>query len=624
MCAISGIVDAALAPENARDVIGAMNLCQARRGPDGDGVFADFPVALGHRRLAVISPQNGDQPLFNETRDVVAVVNGEFYDYKAIGEKLRKRGHVFTTQSDAEILIHLYEEYGIDCVRKLDGMFAFALYDKAKRRILLGRDKLGKKPLLYRLLPGKLCFASTLDAMRCAPDFSEELDREAISDFLSFGYIPHPATVYRQIRKLPPAHTLIFDLASGKGAVSRYWQCDFSEKSPLSFSDAARELRKRVENAVSKRLQADVPLGIFLSGGIDSYLIAATAAKQLKGKKCDLFTIGFPERAYDESDASCRHFKLLKEINPNLRHHLRQIDPEHFNLIDFCSSHFGEPFADASMIPTHLLSAFAAKEVTVALSGDGADELFGGYDRYRAIETMARFQRLSPVMRQAALLLAGLLPAGGERTFCGRAHRFFNGFAATSMRSYFNWLDRAPEDKRQLLYGRRAGVSPYRHFENFSFTAQDDAEMMAEFDLANYLCADVLTKVDVSSMYYALEVRSPFLDDAVVDLSRQLPWRFKVDGSSRKKILSAAFADLLPSSFKRSRKRGFGVPVALWLRSAWKDFAGEELLHGALSRTCVVDPFGVRRLWSEHQSGEADHSYLLWHLLILSQFLGRN
>ncbi len=623
MCAISGIVDADLTPDVARSAVDAMNQRQMRRGPDGAGIFVDAPVALGHCRLAVIAPEDGNQPLFNEKRDVVAVVNGEFYDFKRAREMLGSRGHMFSTASDAEILIHLYEESGIDAIRKLDGMFAFALYDRTKRRLFLGRDRLGKKPLFYHLLPGKVAFASTLDALRCAPGVSGELDREAISDFLSFGCVPHPATIYRQVKKLPPAHFLAFDLVSGNAQVVRYWQCDFAEKSPLSFNDAAHELRRRVEVAVAKRLQADVPLGIFLSGGMDSFIVAATAAKMLKGAPCDLFTIGVSERAYDESAAARRHFGELKKLNPNLRHHWRSVDPEHFSLIDFCASHFGEPFADASMIPTHLLSAFAAQSVTVALSGDGADELFGGYDRYRAVEKMVRFHHFSPLMQQVALLLVGLLPAGGERSFCGRAHRFANGMAKTVRRSFFNWIDRAPEEARQLLYGRRAYASPYRHLEQFAFSAPDEAEMMAEFDLNCYLTDDVLTKVDVSSMYYALEVRSPFLDDDVVDLAAKLPWRFKLDGDVRKKILGAAFADVMPSMLRTARKKGFGVPVALWLRSAWKGAAGEELLHGALSRTGVVDPFGVRRLWSEHQLGEADHSYLLWHLLILSLFLGR-
>ena len=386
MCAISGIVNTH-GSDGVEAILQKMIAAQVHRGPDESGSYIDDDIAFGHARLSVIDPENGKQPMVSSTGSIVMIANGEIYNFQQIKEKLSVRGHKFLTGSDSECIIHMYEEYGDECINHLDGMFAFALFDLKRRKLLLGRDRLGQKPLLYFMSGDMLIFASEFAGLMAHPSFPEELDKRALSDYLSLQYIPQPDTAFLRVRKLPPGHLLTMNLETGNISIRCYWQPDYSLKnSGLSLNAATAELRKLVEKAVEKRLVSDVPLGTFLSGGVDSCIVTGIAAKLLYPAPCDAFTAGFGVAQYDERAAAKESAAVINRFSGgNLRCHEQEIKPDDFDLLEKLSAHFGEPFADASALPFFLLSRFARKHIKVALAGDGADEIFAGYERYLAM-----------------------------------------------------------------------------------------------------------------------------------------------------------------------------------------------------------------------------------------------
>ena len=626
MCGITGISNHHGTGE-AEAVIHAMNDSLRHRGPDDDGFFIDQDVALGHRRLAVISPETGHQPIFNEDETIVAILNGEIYNHLELRRELQKKGHRFTTESDTETLVHLYEEFGDSFVSQLQGMFAFAVYDCHRRRLLLARDRLGQKPLFYFMANDTLVFASELSGLLVHPAMEKELDIAAISDYLSLLYIPEPKTVYRHVHRLPPACTMTFSIDAPQPVIQSYWQLDFSRKAEhFNFQDASAQLRTLVENAVRKRMIADVPLGVFLSGGLDSAIIAAVAAKIRAPEACDAYTIGFADASYDERAAACASATLISRLpGVNLRHHELEVAPDDFALLRKLIRHFGQPFADASMLPTFLLSQFTRTGLTVALSGDGADEIFGGYERYIAMQMFQSSQHIPLSLRRSFAALTNLLPDSGERTFCGRLRRLSRLFAHTKENAYFSLLNRCPASIRHKIFGPRLrdaanNALPFAEIEK-TLTSKDLTERCSELDIHTYMPGDVLTKVDIASMACALEVRSPFLDHELVEFAATLPWNFKLHGNDRKHILKAAFANLLPSKILNRRKRGFGIPLAAWLRTTWRKQAEESLFEGPLISEGFIERKPLAEIWNAHQSSHSDHSYLLWTLLMLSLFL---
>ncbi|WP_276739328.1 asparagine synthase (glutamine-hydrolyzing) [Victivallis vadensis] len=632
MCAIAGIINHHATPDVER-IVRKMCNQQAHRGPDGSGFFCNDEIAFGHRRLAIIDPAHGAQPITNEDGSVVVILNGEIYNYRKLRQELEKRGHEFKTDTDTEVIVHLYEELGSECVGMLDGMFAFAVYNSRTRRVLLARDRMGKKPLLYFMTGDTLIFASELNALRCHPQMPRELDETAISDFLSLHYIPCPNTVYRNVRKLPPAHQLELRFPEGTVSIRSYWHLDYSLKqNELSFDDAAHELRRLVERAVEKRLMTDVPLGTFLSGGLDSTIVAGLAARFRAPAETDAFTIGFEVAAYDERKwASAAARSINSRTGGKLRHFEQVVDPCDFALLEKLAAHYGEPYADASMLPTYLLSRFAREHITVALSGDGADEVFSGYERYLAMRYAARVDALpGPVRKLLFHVLVQTLPDRGERTLLGRTRRLLHMLASRPERRYFDMLDHCPNPMKQALFGERLrGVLQHDSAELFDslqweLTSANRFERLAELDLHAYLANDILPKVDIASMAASLEVRSPFLDREVVEFAAKLPFDYKLHGRNRKRILKAAFADLVPPELAERPKKGFGVPVSLWLRGEWRDLAATELFEGTLVSDGFIQPKTLHTLWAAHQSGRRDHGYLLWGLLILSMFLNRN
>ena len=628
MCAITGIIkfDNSTDP---RRVIKDMTDAVAHRGPDDSGFFMDEHVVFGHRRLSVIDIDGGKQPMYNETRDVVVILNGEIYNYRELRADLEEKGHIFSSESDTEVIVHLYEMMGKQFVPLLNGMFSFALYDMRRRVILLGRDRLGQKPLFYFRSGNTLVFASELAALKRHPDMPRELDINAISDYLSLQYIPGSATVYHNVRRLAPGCTLEYNLHSGAVSTLSYWQAVYTFKcSELSLEDAAAELRRRVENAVERRLVSDVPLGVFLSGGVDSSIITSITARKLGGLPCKAFSIGFSDRKYDERSQAREFAGFLKSCKLNIEHCEKQVDPCDFELLKKLCVHFGEPYADASALPTAQLCQFARERVTVALSGDGADELFGGYERYHAMRIFSQFSSAPAVLRKVGFgLLTRLLPNSGERTFSGRAHRFFKLLSSTTPeRAYFDLLDRAPHEvKKKLFRAKAPGI--YRHDSSEVFrrafrtlSGKNEHELCSELDIVTYLPGDILPKVDITSMSHALEVRSPFLDREVTEFAARLPWEYKQYNGERKRILKEAFKDIIPQEIFDRPKRGFGVPIASWLRGAWKEQAYQTLFDGKLVSD-YADRNALMQIWKQHQSRTCDWSYLLWSLLILELFL---
>ena len=629
MCGIAGIINT---PDEGEEKNFLDGLCgaMAHRGPDGYGFFSEPGVLLGHRRLAVIDLKSGDQPLYSEDRKVVLVVNGEIYNYLSLRKELEEKGHVFATASDSEVILHLYEEEGTSCVSRLEGMFAFALWDGRRKVCFMGRDRMGKKPLCYFRYGNTLVFASELGALRCHPKFPETLDCDALSFYFSLQYVPADRSVFREVFKLPPAHTLLFEPETGRLTLRPYWKIDFSRRTAGSREELARELRRLLEKAVEKRLMSDVPMGVFLSGGIDSNIIAGVTAGLLKNTPCNAYTVGFEESAYDERALARKGAAHLRAVTGgNLCFHEREVKTSDFALVEELVRHCGEPYADSSILPTALLSAFAREEITVALSGDGADELFGGYERYLAMTFAAKMDKLPRSLRRLGAKAAGLLPAGGERTFSGRLRRFLNVCCGEPETRYFTLLDRCPPELKKRLFTpefQRLITAPGAALFQAAagpLTAAGPVEKLSETDILTYLPGDILPKVDISSMAFSLEVRSPFLDREVTEFAATLPWELKLDGRERKSLLKYAFRDLLAPEILSAPKRGFGVPVADLLRNKWALPAQEVIFDGPLKDGEFLNFAEIGRLWQEHRSRRADRSYILWTILVFALFLAR-
>ena len=541
--------------------------------------------------------------------------NGEIYNHRDLRRSLEAKGHAFRTRCDTEALVHLYDEYGPEMLDHLTGMFAFGLYDTRRRRLLLARDRLGQKPLYYFFSNGTLAFASEMQALIHAPGCPRDIRPQSVHDYLTYQYIPAPYTIYRNVWKLPPASRLVVTASAPPPQPKRYWQPDFATKTDLSFRESAELL----DDAVQARLMSDVPLGAFLSGGIDSSVVVALMARRT-GRPVRTFTIGFSDRKYDER----MHGQTVAR-RYDTEHHTRVVDPRDFETVRRLVRHYGEPYSDASMLPTALLAAFTREQVTVALSGDGADEIFGGYYRYLVMGWTRLFDLLPlPMRRRAARMLLHFAPSRREeRTMVSRVRRILQlAESGSHAERYHDLITRFPELLKQSVYGpalKERNLTPSRRILEHAFraaTARDPVEQVAEVDLHTYLPGDILTKVDIASMTHSLEVRSPFLDHRVVEFSASLPWGFKQQGFQRKRVLLGACDDLLPPSVRNRPKMGFGVPLARWFRSDWEPLLREILLDPVSEGNGFFSREGVEALLREHCQLKADRSYGLWALLI--------
>jgi len=613
MCGIAGCFNPQTPPDEAllQKLCGTMR----QRGPDASGTFLDGPLGLAHTRLSVIDLDGGCQPMSSEDGRFTLVFNGEIFNFRELRNELEGRGESFRTKSDTEVLLKLLTREGADCLPCLNGFFAFAFYDKTEKRLLLARDYHGVKPLFYFHLPtGEFGFASRFSTLTLCPGCPEEISPEALADYLAFQYIPAPATIREGVKKLMPGTAVEFELETGSMREIDWGARIELKPQTISYGDACERVRNLLSAAVERRLIADVPLGVFLSGGLDSAVVTALAAQHSSGQ-LECFSIGFDDPRYDES-ADCKIAAAhLAAIAPHgLHHHIKTVQPQDFDLLPKLAAEFGEPYADASMLPTYFLAQFAREHVTVALSGDGADELFGGYERYRAMALLGKLRSFSPGALWSAA--AACLPDSGERSRAGRLKRFLRLGAISGDAPRYDALMShfASESISKIAPGLRPHLSS-------KCTLPEAASLMAslmEDDLRRYLPGDVLTKVDVCSMAASLEVRNPFLDPHVSAFARSLPADFKIQDSRRKRILGDAFASELPPGWAERKKRGFGVPVAAWFRTVWHDRLREALLDALPKRWNMFDRVAVERLIDAHQTDGKDRSYLLFSLLMLS------
>jgi asparagine synthase (glutamine-hydrolysing) len=623
MCGIAGAVwtDAEKAVE--RGTLQRMIDVLRHRGPDDEGVYvadlhAGAGVALAHRRLAIIDVAGGKQPLSNEDDSVWVVFNGEIYNFRELRRRLEAAGHRFRTQSDTEVLVHLYEDEGPEFLTQLNGMFALAIWDAKRRQLLLARDRLGKKPLVYRHEPGRLLFASELKAILQVPGVPREIDPQAIDNYLTYQYVPHPRTIFRGIAKLPPGHYAVY--RDGRLDVHAYWQPDFNVEEDRPAADYAQELRKLLTSAVEMRLQSEVPLGAFLSGGIDSTIIVGLMS-QLAGSPVRTFSIGFPVKEFDET-----HYARAVAQRFGTIHEEFQVRPDAMEVLPRLAWHYDEPFGDSSAVPTWYVSQLTRQHITVALTGDGGDELFAGYPRYLAVWLAAGFDRLPMVLRRLA---AGRywqrLPAGTrQKSKVRQWKRFVEMLNRPPAERYLEWIATFGQSRRDALYTSDFAAK-VAEAEPLAFLAaglarcdrRDPVTAFSLADLVTYLPCDLMTKVDIASMAHGLECRQPFLDYRVVELAARMPGRLKFRRGRGKRILREAFGDLLPESIQRRSKMGFGVPLDQWFRHELKGFAGEFLLDRRTLDRGYFRPEAISALLDEHQQGRFNHGYRLWSLLIL-------
>jgi asparagine synthase (glutamine-hydrolysing) len=609
MCGISGISTFGVAgvPEGT---LRRMTDAIRHRGPDDEGCFRDRSgrAALGHRRLSIIDLASGHQPVFNEDGSVAVVFNGEIYNYGDLTNELEKKGHRFATKSDTEVLVHLYEEFGPECVKRLRGMFAFAIWDSRQERLFLTRDRVGKKPAYYAVVNGTLYFASEIQALYEVAEIPKEIDYDAVDHYLTYSYIPSPRSIYKSIRKLPPAHSLIFD-ASGL-TITRYWQPDYRRKTEMGYEDAKRELVRILTKSVELRLISDVPLGAFLSGGLDSSAVVAIMSR-LSDRPVKTFSIGFPDQDYNELAYAQEVARLYKTD-----HREFMVEPDRLDVLGDIVRHYGEPYGDSSAVPTWHLSRVTREHVTVALNGDGGDELFGGYPWYSVNHQFSRLA--NPLTRGLA---RGLLRLGTNAI----PRRFQRGLELLdrnegqrfqSLQSYVDARDRATLYHEEFQRRITASAEAYLcALYDESLASAYDRAFSADFQ--SYLPEDLMVKVDRASMAHGLECRSPILDQELVEFASSLPPGWKIQGKRRKRILKDAVAAWFPPGFVDRPKMGFSVPVGKWFRGELKPFIADKLLNGPLCRLPLLRRGPLEHLLSEHFDGARNHEARIWNLLML-------
>jgi len=588
------------------------------RGPDSEGLFVTNGAALGMRRLAIIDLVTGEQPAFNEDKSIAVVLNGEIYNYREIRADLEKRGHTFRSASDTEVLPHLYEEYGDGMMRELNGMFAFALWDSRRRRLLIARDRFGEKPLYWGVFDKTLLFASEPKVLLANPAVHPSLNLEALRQYLSFDYVPAPFSIYEGVNKLPAAHKLV--LEDGRVEVSCYWRLNYNTVTPVpNEKDAARQLQDLIADSVRMRLVSDVPLGVLLSGGVDSSAVAALAVRA-SSEPVKTFSISFAESSFDESVYARSVAKFL-----GTDHHEERLSANlAANLVNEIGAWMDEPFSDPSLVPTYLLSRFTRKHVTVALGGDGGDELFAGYPMYVGHRWAEIYKRVPQLVRNGVIEpLVRLLPVKTKNLSLDyKALKFVTGAKYDTVARHHVWFGSFTPDEQEQLLTRDALAETdgdiYRHArEMMEECAEPDLlKRMQNLDTRLYLAEDILTKVDRASMAVSLEVRAPFLDPRVAEFAASLPSNYKLRGHKTKYILKKAVDELLPRFVTRRSKKGFGVPVAEWLKFKLRPLARDLLSPERVRRAGVFNPDYVARLQDEHERGIANHRKLLWTLLM--------
>lgn len=618
MCGICGIIDL---PDNAvsEATVRVMTESLTHRGPDAEGFYFDGSVGLGHRRLKVIDLEGGQQPMCSEDENLWLVFNGEIYNYQELSQELRGRGHKFCSKTDSEVVLHLYEEMGSKCVDKLSGMFSFLIWDKKNQKAFFGNDRAGQKPFYYIHDKGRLVFASELGSFAALQDFEFKVEPWALDYFISLQYIPYPWTIFNGIRKLSPGHR--GQWLDGEVSIERYWQLRLDNKLSMRENEWIETIVPMLEKAVRQRMVSDVPLGAFLSGGLDSSIITCLMSRN-SDRPVKTFSVGFDEASFNELP-----YAALVARRFGTDHTEFKMPPPGVDDLEKILSCFDEPFADSSAIPTYMVSKMAREHVTVALSGDGGDEAFGGYDRYRGVRLAQSFDFLPKQIRKLAGKMRMFLPKDSDRTsFIRKARRFLWGMHLKPERRYADWMSIFIQEERRNLYAENfRQLLPRAHseslisreFNRVKLLKEDVVDRVLFVDFITYLPGDLLTKVDRASMGNSLEVRSPFLDHELLELCLRMPTSMKIRGKLGKYILRKAFEGKLPAKILSRRKKGFGVPISNWIRGNWRDFVKDVLLDKQTVQRGYFRQSEVFRIMCEHFEGRSNFGFKIWTLFVL-------
>lgn len=625
MCGIVGIFDLRGEREIDRCLLSGMNETQHHRGPVEGGLHTERGVGFGHRRLSIIDLSSGHQPLFNEDHSVVVVFNGEIYNFRELMEELIPLGHTFRTRCDTEAIVHAWEQWGEACVQHLRGMFSFAIWDRNKRTLFLARDRLGIKPLFWAQLPdGWFAFGSELKSLLALPSLPRDIDPCAVEDYFAYGYVPEPRTIYQHAFKLPPGHTLTLKIGDKAPRQARYWDVPFQPLAPLSPQEAERELIARLSESVKSHLVADVPLGGFLSGGVDSSAVVAMMAQQTN-TPVNTCSIAFDDPGFDESSFAGQVAAQYKTS-----HHTETVNRHDYGLIDTLARLYDEPYADSSAIPTYRVCELARKRVTVALSGDGGDENFAGYRRYRfAMAEQGVRSTLPLALRKPVFGFLGKhYPKADWAPRVFRAKTTFEALARDLVEGYFHGVSIMPDRVRNQLFSDafRRKLQGYSALEVMRAHAaraptDDPLSIVQYLDLKTYLPGDILTKVDRASMAHALEVRVPLLDHKFVEWVSGLPSSLKLRGGDGKHIFKRSLKPYLSDDILYRPKMGFSIPLAAWLRGPLHDKVRAAIFDPLLLDTGIFNKAFLETMLEQHQSGRKDYSMPLWSVLMFNAFL---
>jgi asparagine synthase (glutamine-hydrolysing) len=625
MCGIVGIFDTRGARAIDPVLLKRMNETQHHRGPDEGDIYTEPGVGFGHRRLSVIDIASGQQPMFNAAGDVGVVFNGEIYNFPELTEELQQLGYVFRTKSDTETIVHAWSAWGEACVHKLRGMFAICVWDRTKQTMFMARDRMGVKPFYYALLPdGMFIFGSELKSLRAHPGLPHAIDPQAVEDYFAYGYVPEPKTIYLGARKLSPGFTLTITIGQPIPQPKQFWDVPFKLHAPMSMQDAEGELIERLREAVKIRLKAEVPLGAFLSGGVDSSAIVAMMAGLMKDP-VNTCSIAFQEKAFDESQYAEQVARQYKT-----EHVTETVDTDDYALLDTLADLYDEPYADSSAIPTYRVCQLARKRVTVALSGDGGDENLAGYRRYRyaMAEDSVRSKIPSGLRKLVFGPLGKYYPKADWAPRVFRAKTTFEALSRDLVEGYFHGVSIMSDDMRAQLFSDkfRKNLQGYQAIDVMKGHAansptDDPLSMIQYLDMKTYLPGDILTKVDRASMAHALEVRVPLLDHKLVEWISGLPPEMKLHGSEGKYIFKKALEPHLTEEILYRKKMGFAVPLATWFRGPLRQRVRESLLGDTLASTGIFNTAYLAQMVEHHESGRRDYSAPIWTVLMFEAFL---
>ncbi len=628
MCGIVGIFDTRGRQAISRELLASMNETQYHRGPDECGLHLEPGLGFGHRRLSIIDLSSGQQPLFNEDGTVVVTYNGEIYNFPELTDELKKLGHQFRTHCDTEVIVHAWEEWGKSCVDRFRGMFAFGIWDRNRETLFLARDRIGIKPLYYaKLADGRLLFGSELKSLKVNPELPREIDPTAVEEYFAFGYVPEPKTIYKGVHKLPPGFRLTIKRGQEQIKPEQYWDVPFASTLWPNEKAAGAELIERLEEAVSIRMMAEVPLGAFLSGGVDSSAVVAAMAG-ISAEPVNTCSISFGDPEFNESRYAAMVAQRYKTA-----HRVEQVDPDDFDLIDHLADLYDEPYADSSALPTYRVCELAKKQVTVVLSGDGGDENLAGYRRYRwhTYEEKMRAMLPSGIRRPLFGCLGSVYPKADWAPKIFRAKSTLQAMARDSLEGYLHSVSILSNEMRKVLFSDKLklDLQGYRAIEVFrQYAKQTPTEhpqsLVQYLDMKTYLPGDILTKVDRASMAHALEVRVPILDHKLVEWMSGLPPEFKLKGREGKHIFKKALESSLPDEILYRPKMGFSVPLINWFRGPLREKVRSSILSNRMMESGLFEQSYLRTLVDQHQSGRRDNSASIWTLLMFDSFLGKN